>query len=94
MGHRIAVCWEVLEETEEEFRSDVGYATGLRDPYPLMAQKAGELYSPRLGKVLRMVSIGNSMKLMLSYYSYRQSDKNERKYYPIAAPFSDLEPER
>ena len=59
-GSRLAVCWEILAEEREEFRSEPGKATRLSDPYPLMAEVAGRAHSPRLGKCLRFAVIGAS----------------------------------
>ena len=58
VGSRIALCWEILEECgHHEFRSEPGFATKVRDPYPLMAEKAGQLYSPAAARILRVVTI-------------------------------------
>ncbi len=59
MGSRLAVCWEILAEKHPEFRPvEEGCVTLIRDPYPLIAQRAGEVHSQRLGRALRIISIG------------------------------------
>ena len=48
------LCWEVLAECgfEELLQPHV------RDPYPLIAEKAGSLKGPKVGKVFRHVASG------------------------------------
>ena len=66
IGSRLGICWEILADDQEEFQSEPGQATPISDPYPLMAEKAGRVYSPILGKILRLSSIGDSLKLTFS----------------------------
>ena len=57
-GSRLAICWEILAEGHAEFISEPGMATQLSDPYPLIAEMAGRVRSPHLGKLLRLSVIG------------------------------------
>ena len=66
IGSRLGICWEILADTHVEFQSEQGRATRISDPYPLMAEKAGRTYSPKLGKFLRLSSIGDLLKLTFS----------------------------
>ena len=56
----------MLADDHEEFQSVPGQATRISDPYPLMAEKAGRVYSPMLGRILRLSSIGDALKFTLS----------------------------
>ena len=60
IGSRLGMCWEILADNHEEFRSEPGRATRISDPYPQMAEKAGRAQSLALGKLLRFSSIGES----------------------------------
>lgn len=53
IGSRLGLCWELLSENFEEFNDP-----HVRDPYPLIAEKAGLAIGPRTSKILRNVSIG------------------------------------
>ena len=66
IGSRLGICWEILADNHEEFQSKPGRATHISDPYPLMAEKAGRVYSPMLGKFLRLSSIGDLVVRTLS----------------------------
>ena len=54
IGSRLGLCWEVLAESgfEELCQSQ------LRDPYPLIAQKAGSIKGPFWAKILRWIASG------------------------------------
>ena len=53
IGSRLGLCWEILSEKFDEFNQP-----HVRDPYPLIAEKAGLSKSPQIAKLLRLVSIG------------------------------------
>ena len=53
IGSRLGLCWEILAEKFEDF-----HQTNIRDPYPLIAEKAGLSKGPRVAKLFRMLSIG------------------------------------
>ena len=55
MGSRLGLAWEILAETFEDL-----HQPNIRDPYPLLAEKAGLLKSPLLAKILRGLAIGNA----------------------------------
>jgi len=47
VGTRLGLCWIMIEEKYPE------YAKECRDPYMVIAEKAGETFSPLMGKVFR-----------------------------------------
>ena len=53
IGSRLGICWELLEHKHEEF-SDAH----VRDPYPLIAEKAGHEKGVLTSKILRVVAVG------------------------------------
>ena len=53
IGSRLGICWELLAEKHEEFRRP-----HVRDPYPLIAEKAGLEKGLLVSKILRFVSTG------------------------------------
>ena len=53
IGSRLGICWEILEQKHVEF-SDVH----VRDPYPLIAEKAGHEKGILASKILRVVAVG------------------------------------
>ena len=53
IGSRLGICWEILGQKHEEF-NDVH----VRDPYPLIAEKAGQEKGILVSKVLRVVAVG------------------------------------
>ena len=51
---RLGLCWEVLAESGcDELRQP-----HVRDPYPLIAEKAGSLKGPKVGKAFRFIASG------------------------------------
>ncbi len=55
IGSRLGLVWEILAETHEELQQ--GH---VRDPYPLLAEKAGSVIGPKWGKAFRYIATGNS----------------------------------
>ena len=54
IGSRLGLCWEVLAESGfEELRQE-----HVRDPYPLIAEKAGSIISPFTAKMFRWIASG------------------------------------
>ena len=53
IGSRLGLCWEILAETFDDFNQP-----HVRDPYPLIAEKAGLGKGPRVAKLFRAISIG------------------------------------
>ena len=51
IGSRLGVCWDILSEKHSEFRQP-----HVRDPYPLIAEKAGLEKGARVAKGLRMLA--------------------------------------
>ena len=61
IGSRLGLCWEVLAECGfEEFLQP-----HVRDPYPLIAEKAGSLKGPKIGRILRHIASGKLNKLLI-----------------------------
>ena len=56
IGSRLGICWEVLAEKHKEFRDP-----HVRDPYPLIAEKAGLEKGKNVSRILRSVAVGNFM---------------------------------
>ena len=54
IGSRLGICWEVLAEKHKEFRDQ-----HVRDPYPLIAEKAGLEKGKNISRILRSVAVGN-----------------------------------
>ena len=54
IGSRLGLCWEILAESgfEDLCQSHV------RDPYPLIAEKAGSIKGPLMGKAFRLIASG------------------------------------
>ena len=54
-GTRLGLCWEILAEMgfDEFLHSHV------RDPYPLIAEKAGSFKGYWVGKIFRFIASGN-----------------------------------
>ena len=54
IGSRLGLCWEVLAESgfDELCQSHV------RDPYPLIAEKAGSLKGPKVAIAFRFIASG------------------------------------
>jgi len=50
----LGICWEILSEMFDEFNDP-----HVRDPYPLIAEKAGLAIGYKTSKILRRISIGN-----------------------------------
>jgi hypothetical protein len=53
IGCSLGRTWEILAETFKELQED-----HIRDPYPLIAEKAGSLQSPLVGKIFRYIASG------------------------------------
>ena len=53
IGSRLGICWEVLGEKHVEFQS-----SHVRDPYPLIAEKAGLEKGTMVSKLLRTIAVG------------------------------------
>ena len=59
IGTRLGLCWEILAEMGfEEFSQ-----THVRDPYPLIAEKAGAFKGYWIGRTLRHLASGNNKVL-------------------------------
>ena len=65
MGSRLGICWEILAEKHEEFRRP-----HVRDPYPLIAEKAGLEKGVMLSKLLRTIATGKYIDIYLSRYLF------------------------
>ena len=52
--YRLGLCWEVLAESG----CDELCQPHVRDPYPLIAEKAGSLKGPKVGKAFRLIASG------------------------------------
>jgi len=52
IGSRLGLCWEVLAEKHKEFRDP-----HVRDPYPLIAEKAGLEKGKNVSRILRLVAV-------------------------------------
>ena len=70
IGSRLGICWEVLAEKHKDFRDP-----HVRDPYPLIAEKAGLEKGKNVSWILRSVAVGNSMLFPF----YKSSDDNNLK---------------
>ena len=61
IGSRLGLCWEVLAECGvEELRQ-----SHVRDPYPLIAEKAGAMKAPWVGKSFRILASGKILRKSL-----------------------------
>ncbi len=69
-GAQIALCWEMLAESDSDFQGKPGCATLVRDPYPLIAEKAGNMWSMGLGKGLRFAAISMQIKYSVQSNEY------------------------
>ena len=63
IGTRLGILWELLGEKHEEF-----HQAHVRDPYPLIAEKAGLAKGPRLAKILRTTASGITIPLRLENF--------------------------
>ena len=54
IGSRLGLCWQVLAESGFDELNEAH----VRDPYPLIAEKAGSIKSPLVGKTLRYIASG------------------------------------
>ena len=52
MGYILGKSWKLLSERDDSFNE-----SKVRDPFPLVAEKAGSLKGPTLGRILRVVCI-------------------------------------
>ena len=68
IGYIMGRTWETLSDLHEEFRE-----RSVRDPYPLMAEKAGLAVGPKFAKFLRILTIG---KIMLTFFQVLFISKN------------------
>ena len=65
IGTRLGLCWEILAEMGfEEFSQ-----THVRDPYPLIAEKAGAFKGYWIGRTLRHLASGNNESKYLLHTS-------------------------
>ena len=58
IGSRLGICWEILAEKHKEFHD-----AHVRDPYPLIAEKAGLEKGRNVSRILRSVAVGNEKYL-------------------------------
>ena len=66
IGTRLGLCWEILAEMGfEEFSQ-----THVRDPYPLIAEKAGAFKGYWIGRTLRHLASGNN-KVLKAFFSHQ-----------------------
>ena len=56
IGSRMGLVWEVLAESGVEELSQ----SHVRDPYPLLAEKAGATKGPLVGKTMRLIASGKT----------------------------------
>ena len=55
IGSRLGLCWEVLAESGFE---ELQCQSHVRDPYPLIAEKAGSIKGPLMGRAFRLIASG------------------------------------
>ena len=55
IGSRLGLCWEILAESGFE---ELQCQSHVRDPYPLIAEKAGSIKGPLVGKAFRLIASG------------------------------------
>ena len=55
IGSRLGLCWEILAEKHDEFNQP-----HVRDPYPLISEKAGLAKGPKAAKILRGIAVGEN----------------------------------
>ena len=75
IGSRLGTCWEILEEKHEEFRSH-----HVRDPYPLIAEKAGLEKGLLVSRLLRSIAIGKICPILHMLYTISYPDINQYGY--------------
>ena len=61
IGSRLGICWEVLAEKHEEFRDP-----HVRDPYPLIAEKAGLEKGKNVSRILRSIAVGIDKRILIT----------------------------